>query len=113
MSNENATSTNHSDKAVIKGNVVPHPDLWVSFTFLTLCKNVFLYWLYVCVCLHAWEISPAQAFFAVGELSEGVGLPCIMWWVDLIQKPSTQSLFPSSSRRGEKAGKARVRKPIV
>lgn len=77
---------------------------YLLFTFFTLCKNVFLY-CFVRVCLHAWEISPAQAFFAVGGLSEGVGLPCMVWWVDPSQKPSAQSLFPSSSRRGEKAGK--------
>lgn len=44
VSNENATSTNHSDKAVKKGNVVPHPDLWVSFIYFFIpCKSIFLY----------------------------------------------------------------------
>lgn len=33
LSSENATSADRSNNAVIKGNVVPHPDLWVSFIY--------------------------------------------------------------------------------
>ncbi|NP_001135680.1 uncharacterized protein LOC100216241 precursor [Xenopus tropicalis] len=39
--NQNATSSNLSRKKVKKGNVVPHPDLWVSlFPFFIICQII-------------------------------------------------------------------------
>lgn len=66
---------------------------------------------YMCVpsCLET-SSAQASAFVAVGGLSARVGLPCMMWWIDPKYHTAAQSLSPSSSRTGEREGKAKVRK---
>lgn len=82
---KNATSTD-SKKTVKKGNVVPHPDLWVSFVYyFILCKTK--------LCPVYRRVTPCLgdqpfpgicigAFVGVGGLSARVGLPFMVWWVD-------------------------------
>lgn len=85
---------------------------YLLFTFFTPCKNIFFSCLvHICASVPGRSALPRHLLLLVNSLKR-VGLPCIMWWVDPSQKPNTQSVFPSSSRRGEKAGKAGVRKPI-
>lgn len=84
---QNNTSTNRSSKTVKKGNVVPHPDLWVSFIYFFIHCEIMFCHVYLCVHMHLWSTDLIPGAWACWwSVTRGQGWSCVFKWDDIVEQ---------------------------